>query len=277
MKCSYGCDYEPTDLQDSVKHAIAAHPDERRQRLADNRAARDAKKPKAKAPKRSATAAAPARPTAVAEPVEIIDDDHAETAPVVAERSWRDNLWGRKKEKTEKPGRERKPKTPPKKRVSSAEFLGSMWGLYGTGLVKFGVDQPVGRVMQFQGPAAGATLEAVTKNTPLDRPIQWAAQRADEAEAVRELVELPLLVFLYERANAELATVLEPMMVAAVRRNFTAMVPIVQRQRAEEAKWREAVQVLGLEGEDPVREMLAEIFRRDEVPQPGPRAEEMAG
>lgn len=202
--------------------------------------------------------------TVQSEPERLPGFAHTETAPAPSKPSLRDRLRSRKAAPgAPAPTRERKPQRPARRRVSTAKVLGEGWGAIGFGLARFGVDEPVGRVMQFQGPAAGEVLEGLTKGTPFDRPAQYVAQRAEEVGAAKNLFELPLLVFMYQRATPDLAQMLAPMLRAAIQRNFVAMVPVVRKQREEEARWREAVAELGLEGDDPVGDMLAAIFGGD--------------
>lgn len=287
MKCSYGCDYEPTSLADAARHSGEAHAAERAQRKADKAAAKLAaaaptRRRRVASSTRAAAAPTPEQPPAgdnselgddtptdVSDPAGGPDVGSREVAPRVAKPTWRERVWAPKKDKPAKPQRERKPKVV-RKRVSTAKVLSDAWGGIGFGLIQLGVDPPVGRAMTFQGPAAGEVLEGLTKGTPLDRPLQYVAGRAEEAKAAKELFELPLLIFMYERANDDLRSFLEPMLYRTVRRNFVAMVPIVRKMREEETAWRDAVAELGLTGDDPVRDMLAEIFQPVLAEEPAP-------
>ena len=267
MKCRR-CEFECDTLGEMNAHAAADH--------AEERAAERAARKNAPAKKRTRTRSRVKPPTS--EPAGVTDTatapagelvDTGERAPLDpgADRpTWRDRLWRAKKERdndpTPAPRRERRPKV---KRVSTAKTITMMYSGAGFMLARSGADVPVGRVLQFQAPAAGEILEELTRDTFLDRPLQFVASRAETAEKAGALLGLPLLVFMYERASDDLATVIEPMLREAVRQQFVNMVPVVKKAREDERKWREAVSELGLEGADPIGDLLGAIFER-----PGP-------
>ena len=202
----------------------------------------------------------PERPPADPNP-ELLE----ELAPVPAKRSFRERLWGAKRDTpADTNGAASKPakiKRVRGKRISTAKTISAMYGGAGFLMVRTGVDEPVGRCLQFQAPAAGEILEDLTKDTFVDVPLQWVAERFDVAEKAGALLGLPLLVFLYERASAELRTMLDPMMREALESQIIAMVPVVKKQRKREAEMRAAMEELGLPaGADPITDLLTMMF-----------------
>lgn len=134
-----------------------------------------------------------------------------------------------------------------------------LWAGAGWLLVRTEADVPVGRCLIFQQQVAGDILQRVTRDTFIDKALQPLAGRLDELEALGSLVGIPLMVGLIER-SPELQGPLEPMLRLALQAHLTAMLPLIKKQQAEEAKFAKVATELGLEGDDPIGAMLDSMF-----------------
>lgn len=153
---------------------------------------------------------------------------------------------------------------PLKDRASLANMLTLVWGGVGMALVQTGSDIPVGRVMQFQAPMAGAKIEEAIAGTWLDSLLQPLAKGADKVEGLGAIIMFPLLVGAYER-NPAIGPMLEPMLRQVIRSSLVDMAPMMKKQKAEEAKAARALAELGEipgfdKGTDPVDAILSFIF-----------------
>jgi hypothetical protein len=179
-----------------------------------------------------------------------------ETAP--ARPKLRDRFWGRKSQghDSQPQSRERAPRA---RRADTSDLLGMLWAGAGWLLVRSEADIPVGRCLIFQQQVAGDILQNVTRNTFIDKALQPLAARVDEIEALGSLIGIPLMVGLIER-SPELQGPLEPMLRLALQAHLTAMLPVIKKQQAEEAKFAKVASELGLEGDDPIGAMLNSMF-----------------
>lgn len=150
--------------------------------------------------------------------------------------------------------REKRPKAAKRGRHSAAGALGTGWGLLGTALERSGADVPVGRVLQFQGPMAGPILDKLIAGSWFDRIIQPLASKTDDMEDFGTLVGLPIMVALYERAPAEVAAQIQPMMIATVVASLGALAPVLEKREAEQAKIEAVARRLAADGKLPIAE-----------------------
>jgi hypothetical protein len=149
--------------------------------------------------------------------------------------------------------------------------MGSFYAGVGTFLTWSHIDVPVGRVLQFQAPVAGAALDKAAAGTTLDRLV---LQRLVDVPELVDILALPFLVGALER-YPERQAVLQPMIMAALRRHFLHMRPIIKKRRAEEREYANAVAELAEDdpqlkelidqGGDPIQAVWAMIF----APPPG--------
>lgn len=154
-----------------------------------------------------------------------------------------------------KPERKRRAASP---RVSTAGGWAGLWQNTGTLLVNSGIDAPVGRALVYQAPRAGELLDHVIEGTVVDRIVQPFARKGKAAGELGSLVMLPVLVGLYERNPSPM---LEMMLRKVMRDHLEAMVPIVKKQREEEARFEQIVLDLGLDpGADPIGAVLSEML-----------------
>lgn len=254
MKCRI-CGDSSADYDNMLElrgHQKEAHPGERS----------PTSRPRAPRPPRSAPAATPnltlgleGEPQPGSEaigpeiPPELAPNVPDEFVPEPSKPSWRERLWGGTAGKLQSTG-ERAPRR--FKHESTATLLGGAWGGIGSFLVRFGsqLDQPTGRMLQYQAPVAGEILEKITADTWFDRVVlQPIARNTDNAEMAAALFGLPALVFLYPRVPAEARPTLEPFMQEAVRAHIHAMVPVIKKKRArdrEDAKVLEDMRDEGL-------------------------------
>lgn len=168
-------------------------------------------------------------------------------------------------------GEEKPPKVSRRtgKRQSADELLTMGWAGAGSVLIRTGRDVPVGRVMQFQAAVAGPAIDKLVAGRLVDRIIlQRLVRSYGDLEGVAAVLALPFIVGAWER-KPEMAPVFEPMARAAIEANLVAMVPVMRKQKAQEAKLRKALDELKMEipadpdtGEqvDPVTAILASIF-----------------
>lgn len=181
---------------------------------------------------------------------------------------------------------ETKPKPPPKKGAAKKaaeekkpqpvkrgprqpinELAGIFWTGVGTVLEQTQLDAPVGRVMQFQAPVAGATIDDVVKNTWLDELIQPFVQKAGAVEGIGSLLALPVLVGALER-RPSMAFAIEPMLVMALESQMAEVAPAMKKQQKERRDRAKTVadytDMLDLDKDaDPISEMLGYIFGID--------------
>lgn len=152
-------------------------------------------------------------------------------------------------------------------RESAKDLITLLYGGLGTALVQTGRDVPVGRVLQFQAPLAGARFDELIANTWLDSLIQPLVRGADKVEGLGSLILFPLLIGAYER-NPSIAPVAEGILRQVVRSTLVEMAPILKKRDAEDRKAARAMadlsEVMDLgdlpKGTDPIDAVLAAIF-----------------
>lgn len=207
-----------------------------------------------------ATAGAPTAPSGAQSQLDLDDDAPRERVPGIGTlpepetppQSLRERIW--------KGGR-RTPKAPAtrtasrRKREPTAELLTMIWSGAGWGVTRLG-DAPVGRALQFQATGAGPILERVTQDTFIDALLQPIARNREAWEDLFALFALPTIVAMIER-SPEAAVTFEPMLRQLVLVNAAAIVPVMKRQQADEAKRAQAIEELGIGGVD---EILAALF-----------------
>lgn len=204
----------------------------------------------------------PAPPTPGQQPLGLDDDLDGVTpervpgigtvpdaSPDAPKRSLRDRLWGAR-DRVAPPA----PRGPRRKRESTAELLGMLWGGGGWLAIKLG-DAPVGRAMQFEMAAAGPILERATQDTPIDALLQPFARNAEAWKDAGALIALPLFIGLMER-SPELAVTLEPLVRELIVTNAAAIVPVLEQRQAREAKNMAALESLGIGSVDQILEAL---------------------
>lgn len=281
------CGDETESLVAARAHAYEAHPEE----MARRRAERLRKKEGRPAP------ADPIDPRAPEElELELDDERPPAVRPTVvdeeAPRGFRERIWGDRRRRRSKAGgsaehagaghpKERKPNLGRRrpvnsKRLPTGRLLGQGYGLVGFGISELMGDKPVGRAMMLQASSAGDVLEALTRDTIADVPMQFIAEREAAASAAANLLGLPVLVFMYERATDEFRQLLDPLLVMALRHNMREMAKAAQKQAKEEAEWQASaaglVETLGLPPDvDPIAALAAQIFGaavEEEAPAP---------
>lgn len=263
--CGSGIDGTIADLQ---RHYRDFHPKPRTDEATD--------------PPPAATPADGPPPGPVVEMTPDLGPDAVEPTPVVVKRSWRDRLWAGRgiRDVPRETSRERRPKV---RRTPAVDILSGGWGLIGTGLIRTGLDVPVGQCLQYQAPIAGDVLDRVLAGTAVDRAVlQPIARHREEAEVLSALAGLPVLIFMYERANDELRAVLEPFLAEAIRAHLTAMVPVIRKKQARDRELAKVVDELRADGQlpdgvasvdDAVNAVFASIFAtREETTAPAPAA-----
>lgn len=152
-------------------------------------------------------------------------------------------------------------------RESAKDLITLLYGGFGTALVQTGKDIPVGRVLQFQAPLAGARFDELIANTWLDSLIQPLVRGADKVEGLGSLILFPLLIGAYER-NPSIAPVAEGILRQVVRSTLVEMAPILKKREAEDRKAAKAMADLNdvmdfgdmPKGTDPIDAVLAAIF-----------------
>jgi len=146
-------------------------------------------------------------------------------------------------------------------RVSTARGFSAAWKRVGTMLVVSGADVPVGRALIYQSPRAGEMLDNLVADTFIDKAIQPLARKGEALAELGSLVMLPVLVGMYERTGSPL---IEQMLREVMREHLEAMLPLIAKQRAEEARHAQMVRDMGYEpGDDAIGAVLAEMFRED--------------
>lgn len=274
----------PRALQD---HYRTAHPEQAGQRGKRG-------KTRARAAADAAPEPSPRKPAPEREPLELdLDDergkpqetapdlgaDAVEPAPAAKARGLMSRLWGDR----ERAPKEPKPKGPgrPRTRRTSAEpILRGGWGLVGAGLIRTGVDIPVGRALQYQAPIAGEVLDRFLAGGWLDRvALQPLATRSDELELVAALFGFPLAIAAYERAPDEIRVVLEPVIVELVRLHISAMAPVLAKRRKREQELERTLDEMKAAGviddelggvDEVVSAIVNGLFAREPAPEPEP-------
>lgn len=284
-KCSI-CGEVLPNLAEMRAHSYREHPAEMAERRAARKAKADAKqRAEGAAAAELAGALDTAHDDAPPAPLRVVEAPQLEGLELEPAKrtTWRDRLWNRRESPSNPPevapaghSKERKPKVPKgrradKPRVSTAKILTSGYSLAGFAFLQLG-DAPVGRAMLLQADTAGPVLEALTKDTFVDGPLQFLAEREEAASAASALLGLPVLVFLYERATDDLRTLLEPLLVLTIKRNMVAMAEAAKKAREEEAAFAAAAQSLGFEGADPVQALVWQIFGMEPEAAPAPDA-----
>lgn len=162
-----------------------------------------------------------------------------------------------------------KTKAPPRTatRVNTSDIGSLVWGGIGSGLVRTGLDVPVGRCMRFQAPMAGAILDEWWARTWFDRIVlQRIAPRMDDTEKLGALLLLPVLVAVAERSPEGQA--FGPVLGAVIQANLVHMAPVVKKQRADAEKLRKAMVDLDMglpEGVDPIQAIADMLFAPPDV------------
>jgi hypothetical protein len=182
-----------------------------------------------------------------------------------ARRTLRDRLRGTKRP-TGDPGghpKERAPRTLPGKRQSGAELLGDAYGALGNLVGSATPYAATGRALAINAPVAGYMLDDAVKGTVVDKvALQPAIRAKGRFDAIGGLIEVPLIVFSMERDPTKIET-LRPWLRSAVRRSLPAMVPALQKMKADEKKAAEVAAELYPdlpEGMDPVEAVISDIL-----------------
>jgi len=116
-------------------------------------------------------------------------------------------------------------------------------------MIRTGFDVPLGRTLIYQQAVAGELIDNTIADSALDRRIlQPIARNRDNAEALAALVTLPALVYIYERASAEVRSVLGPWMEEAVRAHIVAMLPVIRKKQARDRELAKVVAEAKAEG-----------------------------
>lgn len=199
LRCSEpGCDYaaQPGARQAAAlaRHRTRSHPDEPRGYAAPPRDEPDDEAP--------------------ADPLSATEDpgppEPRETAPRPAPsrrfwQGWRDRIRKPSEERAAGSGTPRTPaRARPKaagKRMSIAPDISDLYADLGRRL-EYTPYYPVGRILTYQGPAAGVIWDDTVANTALDRfLVQPACRHKDKAEAVMFLAAPPILMFTIQNAQ----------------------------------------------------------------------------
>ncbi len=199
----------------------------------------------------------------------------AETPPVTpfdeappaepAKRSWKEKLWG---DAADKPAAPKTLERAPRRRRKSTEGIWQLlWTGVGRGLIYTRADIPVGNVMSFQGPVVGPILDKAIAGTFVDTLLQPLAGAGERFEDVSDVVALPALIGIMERAP-QLAPALEPLVRKAIRRHLVEYARMAKAQKKADAEYAKALEDLGMapEGNDPVDGILAQIWAGVETP-----------
>lgn len=214
--------------------------------------------------------------TAQAEETNIfggVSDVQAETAPVDPDgpsifdemapekpRKWREKLWGT----TDGPKivTPKTVETRPRRRRKSTEGI---WQLICGGMGQFLIysraDVPVGNALTFQAPVVGPIVDKAIAGTVIDTFLQPLAGAGERFEDVADVVSLPGLVFIMERAP-QVAPALEPLLRKAIRRHLVEYARMAKAQKKADAEYRKALDDLGMDdvGDDPVDGIMAQIW-----------------
>ena len=170
--------------------------------------------------------------------------DGATRSAGVATPPRRRGFFGRKpKPSTDapKPTKERtpKPKVSRGARLSTAGTLADLWGFAGGSLAKSG-HVPTGRMVAWQGPAAGELLDDVVAGTPVDRMfLQRIVGARGKLDVLFAVLGPPILTFRLEQAyasgDADAVQMIRPMLESAVKNAIPTMLPAMRKARRKEA------------------------------------------
>ena len=183
---------------------------------------------------------------------------------------------------TETPPNVASEETPPRRiravgpRRSTETLFSGLYGMVGTALVHTGTDIPVGRVLTFQSPIAGARIDEIIAYTWLDKIIQPLVAYEDKAKGLGSLFLLPLMVGAYERQPSLAGfPVFEQILRGVVESALMEMAPVLKKQAADRKKAARTVAdltalgaELGLDGEamkDPVGAIIGGFFYTPET------------
>jgi hypothetical protein len=204
-------------------------------------------------------------------PPEAGDEPTAETAPVEpgvfdeappaepAKAGWREKIWG---SGSAKPATLQTTERRPRKRRRSTEGIWQLvWTGAGRALIYTSADIPVGNAMTFQGPVVGPILDKAIAGTFIDTLLQPLAGAGERFEDVSDVVSLPALVGIMERAP-QMAPALEPLLRKAIRRHLVEYARMAKAQKKEDEQYRKALDDLGMSdvGDDPVDGIMAQIW-----------------
>lgn len=177
-----------------------------------------------------------------------------------AKRPWRERVWG-----SDGSPKILSPKTSeakPRKRRKSTEGIWQLiWTGVGRGLIMTSADIPVGNAMTFQGPVVGPIIDKAIAGTVIDTLLQPLAGAGERFEDVSDVVSLPGLVAIMERAP-QLAPALEPLLRKAIRRHLVEYARMARAQKKEDAEYRKALDDLGMDpvADDPVDGIIMQIW-----------------
>lgn len=169
-------------------------------------------------------------------------------------------------------------------RHSTETLFTGVYGMAGTALVHTGSDVPVGRVLMFQAPIAGARIDEIIAGTWLDKLIQPLVAYEDKAKGIGSLLLLPILVGAYERQPTLAGfPMFEQIMRSVVESSLMEMAPVLKKQAADRKRAARTVAdiqglgaELGLEGEamaDPIGAIIGGFFYVPDQDTPTPESE----
>lgn len=181
-----------------------------------------------------------------------------ETVPEKTRTPWREKIWGAGPKPSAAP---RTLERPPRRRRKSTEGIWQLvWTGIGRGLIYTQADIPVGNAMTFQAPVVGPIVDKAIAGTVIDTLLQPLAGAGERFEDVGDVVALPGLVAMMERAP-QLAPALEPLLRKAIRRHLAEYARMAKAQKREDEQYRKALDELGVEaGDDPVDGIIAQIW-----------------
>lgn len=174
-------------------------------------------------------------------------------------------------EHVREPTRESRP-TAKRGRLSAAPAFADAFDFAGQVAVRSGRHVPLGRYLQWAGPASGELLDDAVKDSVVDkRLIQPAVRAYDRLGLAAAVLGPPAVILAIERTgeqlrlgpNGELAHPLFPLLKTAIRRSLPDLVPAMKRAKAREDKLDAAVRELWPdlpEGADPADAVLAMMF-----------------
>lgn len=163
--------------------------------------------------------------------------------------------WEPKGRRTKKPGAEqqpqapgaappatpeRKPERPKPRRVDASDMLGRAWGWVGEKVEAY-VMLPTGRAMQLEADIAGVVLADTIRDTPLDRPVQWAARKEQGARQSGAVLAFPVLVHM-GAVNPAALPKLEPFIVDALIAMGPAAAKAAKRRERKAKDLNDALQ-----------------------------------
>lgn len=140
-------------------------------------------------------------------------------------------------------GKVKERKAGPRRRVSIENIVSGGWGLAAMAMMRSPNSVPVGRVLQFQAPVAGAIVDEAAKGTILDRVLQPLARAGESGEVVLALVGPPAITAAIT-AKPELYPALRPMLKMSMISWLRLAGPALKRQQRREA---EALAAIGEE------------------------------